>query len=65
MNIMDIKIIYLVTVKISPHKIMKISPSTKINSRKKWKNLHLQKLITSKVNSPKINLLKVINAELK
>ena len=35
-NIMGIKITYFVTSKISPHKIIEISPPTKISPREKW-----------------------------
>ena len=62
-KIMGIRITYFVTSKISSHKIIKISPPTKINPRKKWKNVHLRKLITQKFISPKINHRKVVNAE--
>lgn len=61
---MGIKITYLVTAKISPNKITKIQTSTKTNQRKK-----MEKLASAKINhaknfiSPKINPLKVVNAD--
>lgn len=62
-KVMGIKITYFLTSKISSHKIIKTSPPTKINPSKKWKNVHLRKLITQKFISPKINLRKVVNAK--
>ena len=54
---LDKKNTFLAIMKICPLKIIKLSPSAKINPSEIWQNLHLRKLIHVKINLKKISLL--------